>query len=38
MEIVEQLINIDAGRQFMVSKAHHPKARNRYGHIMSEQN
>jgi hypothetical protein len=30
IETFEQLINIDAGRQFSVSKAHQRKARNRY--------
>ena len=31
IETFEQLINIGAGRQFSVSKAHQRKARNRYG-------
>ena len=30
IETFEQLINVGAGRQFTVSKAHQRKARNRY--------
>ncbi len=30
IETFEQLINVSAGRQFTVSKAHQRKARNRY--------
>jgi len=29
----EQQINVGAGRQFTVSKAHQRKARNRYGQV-----
>jgi hypothetical protein len=36
IETFEQIINVGAGRQFMVSKTHQRKARNRYAQYFKD--